>query len=126
MDRLRKQMLSPLLALMLLALAGCAGPRQQQLGEPGEIATVQGAVRSVDSSALAVDGPAQVELDSDDYGRIVVHIAACEGPCVREAVSNLSEMRTGQRWRATGEVRQDGDLLIYDQGLHELTPLSRD
>ncbi len=106
-------------------LAGCGLLDADPLGEAGQVVTVVGTVRELDSSEMAVDGPGRIELRSDRHGRVAVFIQSCMGPCALEAVEAfLQQMEEGERWQVTGEVTPEGDLSLYDDNLHGLTPLT--
>lgn len=109
-------------AIIGFLVAACSSLTTAPVGEPGEVVTVVGAVKSVDASAMAVDGPAKIHLRTEDHGRLVVLVPACEGPCARQAVERLGRMRPGDRWTVTGEVNADAELVVYDDALHSLTP----
>lgn len=114
-----------LLALLgALLLAGCGGSDAARLGEAGEVVSVTGTVESVDASAMAVDGPAEIILNSEEHGDVLVLVAACEGPCSRQAVERLSELEEGEVWRATGELGSEGRLRIDDPASHGLAPVA--
>lgn len=108
------------MALLASVLAACAGIGSEPLGEAGQVVTVTGTVRSVDTSEMAVDGPGRIQLRTDRHGDVLVLVSSCMGPCSLESVERLFQMRSGQRWRARGEVREDGSLVIYDEANHEL------
>lgn len=113
-----------LAVLGALLLAGCGEPDGARLGGAGEVVSVTGTVTSVDSSAMAVDGPAEIILRSEEHDNVMVMVAACEGPCSRQAVERLSELGEGEVWRATGELDSGGRLWIDDPVKHGLDPVA--
>lgn len=109
--------------IVALTLAACGSASAEPLAEAGQIMTVRGEVQSINLDPMAVDGPGEVVLETEKHGTVLVYVAACFGPCVPEANDHLFEMEPGGRWLATGEVQEDGSLLIYVEGEHSLTPL---
>ena len=123
-QRLRKSNLTVLsLVLLILAGLGACVPAGQPLGETGSIATINGTVASIDTSEMAVDGPARIVLNSDQYGKVTVLVASCLGPCALDVVERLDSIQTGDRWQARGEVEGENTLVIYDEAEHSLEPL---
>ncbi len=109
-----------------LLLAGCSQVSVSPVGETGELVTVTGTVQSVDVSDMAVDGPARIRLRTEQHGRVLVLVAACEGPCSLRAVQQLGQVEQGERWRVTAEVDADGDLLVYEDESHSMVPAGSD
>lgn len=108
--------------VLMLALAACNPVGLGPPGEPGEVVTVEGEVRQVDMSEMAVDGPGRIRLRTAEHGRVTILVQSCLGPCVLEAVEALGQMERGERWQATGELQEDGEIVIYEASAHELRP----
>lgn len=108
---------------VLLLTAACSGILGSSLGQVGELAMVEGEVLSMDVTPMAADGPARIELLSPEHGRVLVLVQACFGGCSLQAVQALQVMAPGQTWRATGEVGNEGNLLLYSEGEHRLERL---
>ena len=111
--------LSMILFLSLIMTA-CGLIGDQPLGQPGEQTAVQGEVISVDLSPMAVDGPAEIEIVSQEHGRVLVLVQPCFGDCSRQAVEQLELIQPGQVWRAMGEVAEEDALVLYREGQHSL------
>lgn len=103
-------------------LASCASPQGILPAEVGQVVQLSGTVIQVDSSQMAVDGPARITLAVEGYSNVVVFVAACEGPCSLSAVQQLPFVEPGEIWQVRGEVRQDGGILIDRQSQHSLEP----
>jgi hypothetical protein len=95
-----------------------------RLGVEGEVVTVTGAVQSIDVSPMAYDGPAEIRLLIDGNGVVVVYVQSCLGGCALEAVDQLHEVEQWETWQVTGEVQDDGSLLVYTDFEHSLLGLS--
>ncbi|MGA9533005.1 MAG: hypothetical protein WBR18_09840 [Anaerolineales bacterium] len=108
------------LVLFGLGLGACGQLLAGPLGEPGQVVTVVGRIESVDASPMAYDGPAVIELSTEEHGRVQVYVSPCMGPCVLDAVDSLGRMTAGQTWQVTGEASADGDLMVYNDAAHSL------
>lgn len=110
------------LALVAAVLSACSSLLAASLPEPGEIVTVVGRVRSIDSSPMAYDGPAEIVVDSEDFGRVSIFVQSCLGGCALGAVGQLGDIQPGERWQITGEVIDARTLVLYVDDLHSLAP----
>ena len=106
--------------ILSVALAACGSIGDQPLGQIGQQASVEGEVISVDLSPMMVDGPAEIEIVSQEHGQVTVLVPPCFPDCSQQAVEQLEVIEPGQRWRAVGEVAEADTLVLYQDGRHSL------
>lgn len=123
---MRRLMWRGFAGLGLMAVAACGFLGLRSLGEVGDVVTIEGTVRSIDLSPMAVDGPAELRIRADGYGPVTVYVQSCLGGCALEAVDQLGQVERGERWRVRGELLEDGSLVLYTDREHGLLALAGD
>lgn len=108
------------LALGSAVVSACSGLFNLPLPAPGETVSIVGQVRSIDTSPMAYDGPAELLVDAEEFGLVTVYVQSCLGGCALQAVNQLGEVDPGERWMITAEVIDEGSLVLYADHLHAL------
>lgn len=110
------------LLLLVAAFAlGCSGGDRSRPSGDG-LRTVEGRVAAIDLTAMAVDGPGAVRVETEDGRTVEVLISACEGPCSVQANEVVLTLAVGDRVRVTGSERGD-ELVLHDDARHSIEVL---
>jgi hypothetical protein len=107
--------------VLACALSACAtAPAQTSSPMPGEQATFDGRIVSVDTDPWAYDGNAVVTVATDDSATVQVQLPARWNLCKAEPLGDVQALKANDRVHVVGTVTEDGTVVVCEQPQHHL------
>jgi hypothetical protein len=107
--------------VLACTLSACATPPAHTSSlVPGEQATFEGRILSVDTNPWAYDGNAVVTVATVNRETVQVQLPARWNLCKAEAPGDVQALRPGDRVQVAGTVTEAGTVVVCEQPQHHL------